>query len=224
MSNNPFEWRKNIKPTNNNEDMLKKIKYLIEMEEYEEARAFLDIYIEENDNPLKISIQRQLDQNIQKYDSENQSDIDYINRNLYDGSDPTMYHELDNKLIKDSITYQEKLQLYKFWSAYPEHKSNEYCLIMFKWFVDNSEVCCSDLLNHIIDRIKDVNVACFYYTLGRTRGFLSEVPHTIQYYEDYFKPEIIYIAQIEYANYSKNNLLEEKFLLKADSRTKCNTL
>jgi hypothetical protein len=210
MSNNPFEWQKNVKPTNNNEDMLKKIEYLIEMEEYEEARAFLDIYIPENDNPLKISIQRRLDQNIQTHNSEKQSDIDW---DLYDGTDPIMYHELDKKLIKGSITYQQKLQLYKFWSAYPEHKSNEYCLIMFKWFVDNSEVCCSDLLNHIIDRIKDVNVACFYYILGRTRGFLSEVPHTIQYYEDYFKPEVIYIAQIEYANYSKNNFLEEKYLL-----------
>jgi len=210
MSNNPFEWQKNVKPTNNNEDMLKKIEYLIEMEEYEEARAFLDIYIPENDNPLKISIQRRLDQNIQTHNSEKQSDIDW---DLYDGTDPTMYHELDKKLIKGSITYQQKLQLYKFWSAYPEHKSNEYCLIMFKWFVDNSEVCCSDLLNHIIDRIKDVNVACFYYILGRTRGFLSEVPHTIQYYEDYFKPEVIFIAQIEYANYSKNNFLEEKYLL-----------
>jgi hypothetical protein len=49
--------------------------------------------------------------------------------------------------------------------------------------------------------------------LGRARGFLSEVPHTIQYYEDYFKAEVIYIAQIEYANYSKNNFLEEKYLL-----------
>jgi len=206
MPNNPFNWQKN----NVNVDLLKKIEYLIEMEEYEEARAFLDIYIPENDNPLKISIQRRLDQNIQTHNSEKQSDIDW---DLYDGTDPTMYHELDKKLIKGSITYQQKLQLYKFWSAYPEHKSNEYCLIMFKWFVDNSEVCCSDLLNHIIDRIKDVNVACFYYILGRTRGFLSEVPHTIQYYEDYFKPEVIYIAQIEYANYSKNNFLEEKYLL-----------
>ena len=206
MPNNPFNWQKN----NVNVDLLKKIEYLIEMEEYEEARAFLDIYIPENDNPLKISIQRRLDQNIQTHNSEKQSDIDW---DLYDGTDPTMYHELDKKLIKGYITYQQKLQLYKFWSAYPEHKSNEYCLIMFKWFVDNSEVCCSDLLNHIIDRIKDVNVACFYYILGRTRGFLSEVPHTIQYYEDYFKPEVIYIAQIEFANYSKNNFLEEKYLL-----------
>jgi len=213
MSNNPFEWQKNVKQTNNKEDMLKKIEHLSEMEEYEEARAFLDIYIPENDNPLKITFQRRLDRNVQKYDSEKRSDIDYINRNLYDGTDPSKYHELDKKLIKGSITYQEILQLYKFWSAYPKHKSDEYCLKMFKWFVDNSEVCCSDLLIHIIDRIKDLNVACFYFILGRERGFLSDVPHTIQHYEDYFNPEVKYIAQIEYENYSKSNFLNEKYLL-----------
>jgi hypothetical protein len=213
MTNNPFDWQTSCQKSNTNSDLLKKIEYLISMEEYEEARLFLDIYIPENDNPLKKSILMRLDRYIQDYDSELQDEIDCINRHLYDGTDPTEYHRLDKKLEYGSITFKERLHLYNFWSAYPRQKSHEYCLEMFNWIVENKGLCCSDLLKYIIDQIIDEEVACFYFVLGRSRGFLSEVKHTIEYYEGHFKPESIYIAKLEYEQCCKNKWLPEKYLL-----------
>lgn len=212
MSTNAFDWRENRDFNNKNSELLKKIEYLISMEEYEEARSFLDIYIPEDDNPLKKSILMRLDRSIQSYDS----DIDnneYYNRTFFDGTDPSEYHRLDKKLESGNITFSERLHLYQFWSAYPKQKSFEYCLNMFNWIVENKGICCSDLLIHIIDHTKTDAVACFYFVLGRNRGFLSEVHHIIEYYEKFFKEEDLYIASIEYEQYCKSNAMPSKYIL-----------
>jgi len=191
--------------------LLKEIEYLISMEEYEDARKFLDIYIPEADNPLKKSILMRIERHIE-IDSEINELID-TTHSSYDGTDPTEYHNLDKKLKYGVISSKERAYLYRFWSAYPRHKSHEYCLEMFNWIVENNGSCCSDLLNYIIDQIIDQEVACFYFVLGRNRGFLSEVRHYIEYYEDHFKPESIYISELEYKQYCLSKTLPKKYLL-----------
>lgn len=211
--NNPFEWEKNYQIKNKKTDLLKIIENLIVKEELEEARSVLDEYIPDNQDPLKRSIIQRMNKIINDSDSEGQEQRDYFNSYMFDGSDPDIYYNLDEKLVNGTITFEERRDLYAFWSAYPQHKTNEYCLEMFKWIMENNGACCSDLLKHMMDLIIDKKIACFYFFISRDRGYLEGVSHLIERYLEYFNPAIQHAANLEYRNYLEKKEISPAYIL-----------
>lgn len=208
---NPFEWKSNEQ--NSSPDLLKKIEYLIENEEFEDARSVLNILIPDGNDPFKKNLLKKMDEIIQ--DSREDEPI-RDNRNdfaAFDGTDPRPYYDLDKKLLYGIASDAEIKNLYTFWSAYPNHKTEAYCIRMFKWLVENNCPCSSDLATYIIDSRKNPSVACFYYVLSKKRGFFEEVNEIAEHYEEFFDGEFIYVAEIEYEAYAQSKKLPEIFSL-----------
>jgi hypothetical protein len=198
---------------NRESDLLKKIEDLIESEEFEEARSLLDILIQDDSDPLKRNLIKKMDEIIQDSGEDESSQDDYFKYAAFDGTDPQPYYALDQKLINGTATRNEIQDLYMFWSAYPGHKSDAYCLKMFTWLVQNNCSCSSDLAMYIIDSRKNPSVACFYYVLSRARGFFDDVDHIAEEYEELYEGELLDVAESEYEAYLQSNKLPESVSL-----------
>ena len=213
---NPFDWKSNEQ--NRSPDLLKKIEFLIENEEFEDARSLLNILIPEDSDPFKVNLLKKMDEIIQDSHDDEEFRDDYYDFAAFDGTDPQPYYDLDKKLLYGIASDNEIRDLYMFWSAYPSHKTESYCVKMFKWLIENNCSCSSDLATYIIDTRKNPSVACFYYVLSKKRGFFEEVDQIAEHYEEFFDSEFIYVAEIEYKAYAKSKQLPELFSLENNSK------
>ena len=211
----PFDWKSNIQ--NRSPDLLKKIDFLIENEEFEDARSLLNILIPDDSDLFKINLLKKMDEIIQDSHEDEQLRDDYYDFAAFDGTDPKPYYDLDKKLLYGIASDDEIKDLYMFWSAYPSHKTDSYCIKMFRWLVENNCGCSSDLAAYIIDTRKKPSVACFYYVLSRERGFFEDKYHIAEDYEESFDSEFIYVAEIEYEAYVQSKKLPEIFSLENNS-------
>jgi hypothetical protein len=202
---------------NRDSDLLKKIEDLIETEEFEEARSLLDILIQDDSDPLKRSLIKKMDDIIQDSGEDETSQDDYSKYAAFDGTDPQPYYELDQKLLNGTASQNEIKQLYMFWSAYPGHKSDAYCVKMFTWLIQNNCSCSSDLATYIINSRRKTSVACFYYVLSRARGFFDDVDHIAEEYEELYEGELLDVAESEYEAYLQSNKLPESVSLEFNS-------
>jgi hypothetical protein len=202
---------------NRESDLLKKIEDLIEFEEFEEARSLLDILIQDDSDPLKRSLIKKMDDIIQDSGEDETSQDDYSKYAAFDGTDPQPYYELDQKLLNGTASQNEIKQLYMFWSAYPGHKSDAYCVKMFTWLIQNNCSCSSDLATYIINSRRKTSVACFYYVLSRARGFFDDVDHIAEEYEELYEGELLDVAESEYEAYLQSNKLPESVSLEINS-------
>ncbi len=202
---------------NRESDLLKKIEDLIEFEEFEEARSLLDILIQDDSDPLKRSLIKKMDDIIQDSGEDETSQDDYSKYAAFDGTDPQPYYELDQKLLNGTASQNEIKQLYMFWSAYPGHKSDAYCVKMFTWLIQNNCSCSSDLATYIINSRRKTSVACFYYVLSRARGFFDDVDHIAEEYEELYEGELLDVAESEYEAYLQSNKLPESVSLEFNS-------
>ncbi len=208
---NPFKWKSNEQ--NSSPDLLKKIEYLIENEEFEDARSLLNILIPDGNDPFKKNLLKKMDEIIQDSREDEPIRDNHNDFASFDGTDPRPYYDLDKKLLYGIASDAEIKTLYIFWSAYPNHKTEAYCIRMFKWLVENNCSCSSDLAAYIIGTRKNPSVACFYYVLSKKRGFFEEVYEIVEQYEEFFDSEFIYVAEIEYEAYAQSKQLPEFFSL-----------
>jgi hypothetical protein len=213
---NPFDWKSNEQ--NRSPDLLKKIEFLIENEEFEDARSLLNILIPDDSDLFKKNLIEKMDEIIQDSHDDEEFRDDYYDFAAFDGTDPQPYYDLDKKLLYGIASDNEIRDLYMFWSAYPSHKTESYCVKMFKWLIENNCSCSSDLATYIIDTRKNPSIACFYYVLSKKRGFFEEVDQIAEHYEEFFDSEFIYVAEIEYKAYAKSKQLPELFSLENNTK------
>jgi hypothetical protein len=206
-----FDWKSDVDAKRS--DVFKKIQDLIERGEFEHARLLLDAYIPDDGNLLKRRLIRRMDDIIQDCNVDEQMRNEDYNFIWFGGTDVKRYHDLDSKLLCGVATLDEIKELYLFWSAYPNRKSLSYCIKMYKWLIENNAAGCSDLAIYIIDRIHTPSVACFYFLLSKELGFFKDVGHVIEYYLEFFSPDVFYDAKAELDAFKKSREFSTDFLL-----------